>query len=59
MFPLPELSCIPVVVLSSFHQAVGEKDIAVSGVPKLNRVETWEDVRAVLYMATFESLPLK
>ena len=33
-------SCIPVVRLSNFHQLIGEKDILVSGVPKLNKVET-------------------
>ena len=37
----------------------GEKDVIVSGVPKLNKVETCEDVRAELYTATFEISPLK
>ena len=54
LLPLPELSCIPVVVLSSFHQALGEKDILVSGVPKLNKVETCKDVKAELNIAAFD-----
>ena len=31
----------------------------VSGVPKLNKVDTCEAVRITLYIAKFETLPLK
>ena len=58
MFPLLEESVIAVWSFS-FHQAWGEKDILVCGVPKLNKVETWEDVRAELNTAAFEIEPLK
>ena len=47
VYPLPEESVIA-FWSSSFHQAVGEKDIAVSGVPKLNKLEICVAVRAEL-----------
>ena len=58
VFPLPEESVIA-FWSSSFHQAWGEKDILVSGVPKLNKVETCEGVKAELYIAAFDIWPLK
>ena len=58
VYPLPEESVIA-FWSSSFHQAWGEKDILVSGVPKLNRVETCEADKAELYIAKLDISPSK
>ena len=58
VFPLPEESVIAFWSFS-FHQAWGEKDIAVSGVPKLNKVDICVAVKAELNIDIFEIEPLK